>query len=190
MRTISHSLGLSTAVLTIVAMTLCCSPRANAQTPYGRLVYQDVFSVSNTAWTFKLVDTRDNPSAIAASYGKVSGGVLALKANVGCGWDYLGSYATLQLPLPTDYIIEYRARKMQWCGQFDAIVSSSTNVNDSHVFDAPWFFLRMEGNWFNVLEVMNTSDSQTYVPPVISSQENGRWYSFRIVRRTLASHAG
>ncbi|HOA62627.1 MAG: hypothetical protein KA191_17135 [Verrucomicrobia bacterium] len=190
MRTISHSLGLSTAVLTIVAMTLCCSPRANAQTPYGRLVYQDDFSVSNTAWTFKLVDTRDNPSAIAASYGKVSGGVLALKANVGCGWDYLGSYATLQLPLPTDYIIEYRARKMQWCGQFDAIVSSSTNVNDSHVFDAPWFFLRMEGNWFNVLEVMNTSDSQTYVPPVISSQENGRWYSFRIVRRTLASHAG
>jgi formylglycine-generating enzyme required for sulfatase activity len=179
MKTLAHS-----SLLLTVAFLLCFpAPRADAQAlNYGPLLYQDDFSVSNSLWRFTLVDTRGNQAAIDASYGKIEGGVLALKANVGCGWDYLGSIASLQLPLPTNYVIEYRARKMQWCGSFRTDISETPGtVGDSH-FNPPAMEFGMAGNWFGNVCAWRTWDDQTCIPPTTGTQNNGQWYDYRIVK--------
>jgi hypothetical protein len=161
---------------------LVFSVSSRAQVSYGPILYQDDFSTSNSLWRFNLVETRGNQTAIDASYGKIEGGVLALKANVGCGWDYLGSIASLQLPLPTNYVIEYRARKMQWCGSFRTDISEIPGtVGDSH-FNPPAMEFGMAGSWFGQLCAWRTWEDQTCIPPTTTSQVNGQWYNWRIVK--------
>jgi len=180
MKAITSLHGLFTAALTVLAMTLF-SPHANAQTPYGKLIYQDDFSSSNSAWTCYLTDTHGNQSAIDASYGRIEGGVLTLKANVGCGWDYVCSAASLQVPLPADYIIEYRARKVQWCGNFRTQIAETNSLDDRHL-SPPCSNFALQGNWFESLCVSSPTNA-TCVPPASSGQANGQWYAFREIKR-------
>ncbi len=158
----------------------CVSSRA--QLSYGPILYQDDFSTSNSLWRFDIVETLGNQAAIDASYGKIEDGILALKANVGCGSDYLGSIASLQLPLPTNYVIEYRARKMQFCGSFRTDISGTPRtVGDSH-YNPPALELSMAGNWFGNLCSSKTWEDGTCVLPAITAQVNGQWYNWRIVK--------
>ena len=168
--------------------TLAFNFSSRAQVNNGPILFQDDFSVSNSLWRFTLLDTHDNQTAIDASYGKIEGGVLTLKANVGCGWDYLSSVASLQLALPTNYIIEYRARKMQWCGAFRTDISQTPGtVGDSHL-TPPAMELSMAGNWFGQLCDFRAWEDQTCVPPATGlnqagTQINGQWYDYRIVKK-------
>ncbi len=173
---------LFTAVLAVLTMALA-SFHTNAQTPYGKLIYQDDFSSSNAVWRFKLLTTHDNPTAIAASYGKIEGGVLMLKANVGCGWDYLNSVASLQLPLSEDYIIEYRFRKTEWCGPFAAGICGTNELDDSSLWVVPWYTFSVAGSWFEHL-TGNSSTNYFDIPPAsVPFNYDGTWYNVRIVKR-------
>lgn len=159
---------------------------SNAQISYGSLVYEDDFSVNNPLWEFKLRNTLDNPTAIDSSYGKVEDGVLKLKANVSCGWDYVQSIATLKKPLPNDYIIEFRARKMQWCGAFDTYIAPATSFDSEPVVWPPvGFTMRMEGSWFASMLALAPDSTNGFeiIPPNKVSQANGNWYAYRLVKK-------
>lgn len=166
-----------------LTLAICCSSLCFARAQpaaLGPLLFEDDFSTSNSVWRFNLVDTQENPSAISASYGHISDGVMHLKANVGCGWDYVASFASLQLRLPDNYAIQYRFRKMQWCGGFQTQVSFTNEMHEA--WTMPCFTYGGAGNWFSGFDMRMPTNTVT-IPPSNSSQANGAWYAFKIVKR-------
>jgi hypothetical protein len=188
MKHITRLYGLFTAVSAIVAITSFL-PEATAQTPYGTLVYQDDFSVSNSVWQSQILGTQDNSTAIAASYVTIGGGLLQLKANVGCGWNYVDSIASLQVPLPNDYVIQYQFSKTEWCGPF-AIEIAATNKltedayisDESSLFLAPQYSFNVAGSWFANLGVTYSTNSSSIAPVNGAFSYDGTWYSVKIVK--------
>jgi hypothetical protein len=166
----------------LTLFVICClCPEVFGQASYGRLVYADDFSTSNAVWKFKLIYTQENQAAMDASFGKIDGGVLTVKANVDCGWDYLGSFASLQMPLPPNYIIGYRARKTQYCGAFHFEVGETNDVGPDP-FTPNGIDFSVAGTWFNGLDVRSPTNNVTVMPASVAWQP-GRWYNFRITRQ-------
>src|ERR1017187_3885023 len=99
-------------VFTVLLACVWCATHLSAQ----QLIYSDNFSTTNALWSFALNCTQSNATAIAASYAKIENGMLQLKANVDCGWDYVEALAILNLSLPDEYEITYNTLKTQWCG--------------------------------------------------------------------------
>ena len=160
---------------TAVTLTVLESP--------SPVFYHDDFGTSNSVWKFTLIQTGGNQTAMDSSYGKIEDGLLKLKANVGCGWDYLGSFATLNMPLPPEYVITFRARKLQWCGALHIEVMETNTV-----VEAPWvppfYGFSVAGTWFSHLGFKLSEESpQTDIPPTSGSFNYGDWYSFRIEKR-------
>jgi hypothetical protein len=174
MRTIAHLNGLSIAVLAVVAFL----PQGKAQTPNGTLVYEDDFSVSNSVWQFGLTQTESNSTAIAASYGNIVGGTLNLKANVDCGWDYLNSWALLNIPLPSEFAIEFSTDKLQYCGVFDALIAPTNTITDLYPFSM-YEIVRGEGDWFDSIYSYTPTNGTVIASPITSTMNDGQWYNWR-----------
>jgi len=104
-------------IYSLTLITLCVPGQA------ATVVFQDDFSSQRSEWNLSLQQTQNNPTAIAASYAVISGGYLSLKANVGTGWNFLLANAALDFVLPSEFTIEYRARKTQWAGHFYTLVT-------------------------------------------------------------------
>lgn len=149
------------------------------------LVFSDDFSTSNSAWRLKLMQTLDNQTAADASYAKIEGGQLRLKGNVGCGWDYLQAVATLDLKLPEEFILEYRANKLQWCGSFYTFIMGTNDYGFSDGYrPPPLYLIAVAGNWFGALNAAISSPVETNAAlPVVSAFNYGQWYHYRIVKR-------
>ena len=150
------------------------------------LIFSDNFSTSNSVWRFNLNGTHADPTAIAASYGIIANGMLQLKANVDCGWDYLGSRAVLGIPLPAEYEIDFSANKTQWCGGFHAFVAV-TNLTPTDPYadgspNLPWYDIYVAGSVFGQLRI-NTVQTNYDAQPINSSFSYGTWYNYRIVKK-------
>ena len=188
MNTINRFYSLVTAVSAIVAINSFL-PQANAQTPYGTLVYQDDFSVSNSVWRSAILRTQNDPTAIAASYVTIGGGLLQLKANVGCGWDYVDSVASLQVPLPNDYVIQYQFSKTEWCGPFTLEIAATNELtadpfspDESSLCPAPRYTIQVAGNWFADLGVAYSTNIVSIPPASAPFSYDGTWYSVKIIK--------
>jgi len=149
------------------------------------LIFSDDFSISNSVWHFALTGTEGNSTAVAASYGTIQGGTLNLKANVGCGYDYLSSWAVLSTALPAEYQIEFSANKLQYCGGFHAWVAI-TNVAPTNSAapvqpPQPVYDFYVAGSVFGQLRIRASSTNYD-VQPVNSSFSYGTGYNYRIVK--------
>lgn len=121
---------------------ICCGTNVSAQ----KLIYADDFSTTNQQWALGLYCTQNNSNAIAASYAKVEGGTLKLKANVDCGQDYLRAEAFLNIPLPPEYEVRFKSFKTLGCGGWTMDVWS---VFTNEVCCYPLTFLRLGGGGSN-----------------------------------------
>ena len=162
-------------------------PQAIGQTPNGTLIYQDDFSVSNAVWQFGFRDTRGNSTAVATSYGKIEAGCLQLKSNVGCGWDYLVSIASLQKPLPNDYIVEFQLSKAEWCGPFLAIICGTNDLPDTVLATGAGlpqvnYTFGLAGSWFQSLCVQSSASTNCVSPTTSSFNYDGTWYGFKVIK--------
>ena len=176
MKKLNYIIGIAALAAMDIALT-----QSVAQTPNGPLVYQDDFSVSNSAWNFTLAETQNNPSAIAASYGNISGGTLNLKANVDCGWDYLWSCASLGVKLPSEFAVEFSLNKLQWCGYFTVMFFKTNTISDTTF---PSYEANVFGNWFgDVNWVRNPTNNTVIAHPVTSAMNDGQWYNWRIEKQ-------
>ncbi len=151
-----------------------------------RLIFSDDFSSSNSVWHFNLNGTHDNSTAIAASCGIIANGMLQLKANVGCGWDYLGSRAVLGMPLPAEYEIAFSANKSQWCGGFHVFVAV-TNLTPTDPYadgspNLPCYDIYVAGSSFGALRI-RTVETNYDAQPENSTFSPGTWYNYRIVKK-------
>ncbi len=103
--TISKLAHVKSRWLVSAVFALCFILSLTRNAAAQQLIYSDDFSSTNALWTFAFDETQNNSTAIAASYAKIQDGTLQLKANVGCGWDYLWSIATLNLCLPSESLL-------------------------------------------------------------------------------------
>ena len=97
------SLSMKTKALPVgsLAFAAVCFILIDVEALGSTLIFSDDFTAVNPVWQFALTDTQNNATAISASYGKIENGSLQLKANVGAGWNYLYSWATLNLVPPS-----------------------------------------------------------------------------------------
>ena len=178
-------MNLIIGIAAIAAMDICLT-QSLAQTPNGPLVYQEDFSVTNSVWNYTMVETHNNSSAIAASYGNISGGTLNLKANVDCGWDYLWSSALLGTRLPNEFAVDFSLNKLQWCGYFTVMFFQTNRISDTTLpFYAdttfPFYEVNVFGNQFGDANFnRNPTNATTIANPVTTAMNDGQWYNWRI----------
>lgn len=130
----------------------------NAFNPHSSIIYHDDFSNTRSEWNLGLAETLGNSQAINASYARIEGGYLRLKANVSSGWDYLFANAALDMMLPEQYTLTYRARKSQWAGHFsisllDQFESSFEMQNHLQIL-----YYKEHGHWRDPLRFAESSD--------------------------------
>ena len=135
--------------------------------------------MSNAVWKCGLFQTQSNQTAIDASYSKIESGQLQMKANVGCGWDFLNAVAMLDMALPSQYAIEFRVNKPLWCGHF---ILSVTPTNDfpQPLASTNFFTWFISGDWFAPIFVEGAT--MATINPISSPFSLGSWYNFRLER--------
>ena len=156
--------------------------------PSNSIIYHDDFTTVQPEWNLSLTQTQNNTQAISASYASVNNGYLRLKANVGSGWDYLFANAALDLMLPDEFVINYRARKSQWAGHFslsltDVFVSDYEMQNYLQIlyykehghWRDPIRFSNFENNAFSNNDSLAITDSAGYF-------NYGIWHDYKFIK--------
>lgn len=130
----------------------------NAFNPHSSIIYHDDFSNARSEWNLGLAETLGNSQAIDASYARIDGGFLSLKANVSSGWDYLFANAALDLMLPEHYTLTYRARKSQWAGHFSISLLDQFEGSFEMQNHLQILYYKEHGHWRDPLRFADTND--------------------------------
>lgn len=160
----------------------------NAFNPHSSIIYHDDFSNTRSEWDLGLAETLGNSQAINSSYARIDGGFLSLKANVRSGWDYLFANAALDLMLPEQYTLTYRARKSQWAGHFsisllDQFESSFEMQNNLQIL-----YYKEHGHWRDPLRYADVGVEAWDGNDDISITENagyfnyGVWHDYKFIK--------
>lgn len=153
--------------------------------PSNSIIYHDDFTSIQPEWNLSLAQTQDNSQAINASYASINNGFLRLKANVGSGWDYLFANAALDLVLPDEFVINYRARKSQWAGHFalsltDAFVSDYEMQSSLQIL-----YYKEHGHWRDPIRFSNIGISNNDSLAITDNAgyfNYGIWHDYKFIK--------
>ena len=171
----------------------------SASDSHNTLFYYDDFSTIRSEWNLGLAETLGNTSAINASYARIDEGLLSLKANVGSGWDYLFANAALDLLLPEEYTITYRARKSQWAGHFSISLLDQFEGNFEMQSYLQILYYKEHGHWRDPLRFAE-SDVDHYADNFFSYNDQwnitddagyfnyGIWHDYKFIKSEEATY--
>jgi len=87
------------------------------------------------------------------------------------------SRAMLDMPLPSQYAVEFRVKKPTWCGHFNLWVSPTNDFQEPSASTNrfTWF---ISGDWFAPIYV--EGETSVAINPISSAFSLGTWYNFRL----------
>ena len=160
----------------------------SASDSHNTLFYHDDFSTIRSEWNLGLAETLGNTQAINASYARVDGGFLSLKANVGSGWDYLFANAALDLLLPEEYTITYRARKSQWAGHFGISLLDQFEGNFEGQNDLQILYYVEHGHWRDPLRFVDVGNDALNITSDAGYFNYGVWHDYKFIKSEEATY--